>query len=116
VIRSDGLSEPHPDNDRRQHVVNLDATSEAIMTQGLFLSRRSLLRQAGSAAGAISVLSAEITPAAASKMSQTAVSYQTSPNGDHRCGTCKQFVAPNACKIVDGAISPRGWCRIWLKA
>lgn len=86
------------------------------MTQGPFLSRRCLLRRAGSAAGAVSILGTRINSADAAKISQAAVSYQTSPNGDHRCGTCKQFVAPDACKIVDGTVSPQGWCKIWLKA
>lgn len=86
------------------------------MTLRPILSRRSLLRQAGGAAGVVSMLGTEIRTAAAGKMSQAAVSYQNSPNGDHRCGTCKQFVAPNACRIVDGTVSPHGWCRIWLKA
>ena len=86
------------------------------MTQCLFLSRRSLLREAGRAAGAISILSASVTAAIAAKMSKAAVSYQNAPSGDHRCGTCKQFLAPNACRIVDGTISPQGWCRLWLKA
>ena len=83
------------------------------MTEGSFLSRRSLLRGAGSTAGA---LGARINSADAAKISQAAVSYQNSPNGDHRCGTCKQFVDPDACKIVDGTVSPQGWCKIWLKA
>jgi hypothetical protein len=85
------------------------------MTQGSFLSRRSLLRQAGSTVGAVSILGTRINTAAAGQVSQAAVSYQSSPNGDHRCGTCKQFVAPNACKIVAGAVSPQGWCRVWLR-
>jgi hypothetical protein len=77
------------------------------------LSRRSLLRSAvGSAGGAI--LCARPNPAnAAIKISQKAVAYQDHPEGDKRCEKCAQFQAPNGCKMVDGAINPQGYCRIF---
>jgi len=30
-------------------------------------------------------------------------------------GDCKHFKHPNACKIVMGTISPRGWCELWSR-
>ena len=54
--------------------------------------------------------------AKAAKVSKAAVAYQDSPKGDQNCASCRLFTAPNACKQVEGDISPNGWCRIWSKA
>ena len=76
------------------------------------LSRRSLLR---SAAGATGVLAATLNPALAQpKISKVAVNYQDHPDGDKRCDKCIQFQPPDACKVVDGSISPQGSCRIFM--
>jgi hypothetical protein len=78
-------------------------------------SRRMLLRGAIRAAGAAAILGSTANRAAA-KISQAAVAYQAQPNGDKRCDKCAQFLAPNACKIIDGTISPQGWCRVFVPA
>jgi hypothetical protein len=78
------------------------------------VSRRTLLLQAVAAAGAVPVLALGVQPAAA-KMAQSAVAYQEN-GGDKKCGGCKMFEAPSSCKQVDGAISPNGTCKLWLKA
>jgi hypothetical protein len=79
------------------------------------LSRRSLLQGAVGAAGAATILGATPNPAAAApKISQKAVAYQDHPDGDKRCDKCVQFQPPNACKVVDGTISPQGSCRIFM--
>jgi High potential iron-sulfur protein len=79
------------------------------------LSRRKvLLRSAGYAAGA----AASLVPLkrAAAKMSQQSVAYQESPKGDQQCSNCSLFQAPtNTCTIVDGNVSPTGWCKFWVK-
>jgi hypothetical protein len=41
--------------------------------------------------------------------------YQDKANGDMRCDNCMQFVAPSSCKVVDGTISPSGYCIAWVK-
>jgi hypothetical protein len=51
--------------------------------------------------------------AAQGKVAQTAVAYQDKPKGTQRCDGCSLFQAPNACKVVDGAISPQGWCSLF---
>jgi hypothetical protein len=33
-----------------------------------------------------------------------------------QCSNCVNWVAPNACKIVEGEISPTGWCVSWAPA
>jgi hypothetical protein len=44
------------------------------------------------------------------KVDQSVVAYQTTPNAGAQCSLCVNFVAPNACKVVNGVISPTGWC------
>jgi hypothetical protein len=79
------------------------------------ISRRIvLLRSACCAAGAV----ASLVPVkrAAAKMSQQSVAYQESPKGDQQCSNCSLFQAPtNTCTLVDGNISPTGWCKFWVK-
>lgn len=88
--------------------------TEAARVSSMQLSRRCLMYGAACAAGATAVLgAAEI--ALAAKMSQKAVGYQETPKGEQSCGNCVLFEAPNACKNVDGTISPTGWCNIWAQ-
>lgn len=50
------------------------------------------------------------------KSSQASMHYQTTPNNGQQCSKCNFFIpGSNAsdngtCKIVDGSISPNGWC------
>ncbi len=55
-------------------------------------------------------------PAPSSKVSQASVQYQTQPKGEQKCGVCQHFnAASNTCELVDGQISPNGWCKLWAK-
>ena len=79
------------------------------------LARRSLLQRALSAVGFATVLYPAPKPAAsAPKISKQAVAYQDHPEGVKRCSDCVQFQPPDACKMVDGAINPQGYCRIFV--
>ena len=72
--------------------------------------RRSLFQ--GAAAG---ILAAATHPAPAQpKISKIAVNYQDHPDGNKRCDKCIQFQPPDACKVVEGTISPQGSCRIFI--
>jgi hypothetical protein len=83
--------------------------------QSALLSRRALFLCAAGAAGATAILCAEPEQAGAViKISKTAVAYQDQPNGDKACDKCAQFQPPAACKLVDGAISPRGYCQLFV--
>lgn len=53
------------------------------------------------------------TAYAQQKVSKQMVQYQDSPKAGHQCSSCSNFIAPGSCKVVDGKISPRGWCSIW---
>lgn len=55
-------------------------------------------------------------PAASAKVSQASVQYQTEPKGDQKCSGCMHFVPEsNTCKLVEGQISPNGWCVLWTQ-
>lgn len=51
-----------------------------------------------------------------SKASKDSMHYQASPNGGKQCSGCKFFMpgatadADGTCQIVDGSISPHGYC------
>ncbi|MBU1396036.1 MAG: high-potential iron-sulfur protein [Gammaproteobacteria bacterium] len=51
---------------------------------------------------------------AAGKVSQASVQYQNQPKDGQSCANCIHFIAPNACKVVEGVVSPEGWCVIWV--
>jgi hypothetical protein len=76
------------------------------------VSRRTVLIAAAAAAP---LLALGATGAKAAKMAQSAVRYQATPKDGKRCDGCKLFVAPNACKTVDGDIAAAGWCTLWVK-
>ncbi len=58
---------------------------------------------------------------AAAKASKSAVKYQSKPEGGHDCKGCKFFKhgktakANGTCSVVEGSISPNGWCVAWSK-
>ena len=55
-------------------------------------------------------------PAAPVKASQASVQYQAQPKDGKKCADCMHFIAEsNTCKLVEGDISPSGWCVLWAK-
>jgi hypothetical protein len=60
--------------------------------------------------------SADTAAPAAAKVSQASVQYQTQPKGEQKCSGCLHFVAEsNTCNLVEGQISPDGWCTLWAQ-
>lgn len=50
------------------------------------------------------------------KVAQSSVQYQPKPKDGQKCALCTHFMAEsNACKLVEGKISPEGWCTLWAK-
>jgi hypothetical protein len=80
------------------------------MRRRKFFSRRSVL---ASVLGALSTLTARLRAFAIDKLAKTDVDYRDRPRGAERCDNCRVWVPPNACKPVEGTISPKGWCNIW---
>jgi hypothetical protein len=81
------------------------------------VSRRNVLQSATLIAGGAALLAGALKPAAAQsgKMAQSAASYQSAPKNGQKCLDCSLFVSPASCKLVDGTISPVGWCKFFAK-
>jgi hypothetical protein len=93
-----------------------DARDEGV-TVLLTIARRWLL--SGAMAGAVAGLAAGlagITAARAEKMSKVEAEYQDSPKDIRMCATCSLFEPPQSCKVVEGDISPNGWCKAFALA
>ena len=78
-------------------------------------SRRSIIIKLAAVAAA-PVLAIAGKAFAQSKLAKDAVKYQNKPAGGKDCDDCIQFVpgktakAMGICKVVEGPISPKGWC------
>lgn len=61
------------------------------------------------------------TSTAEAKGSKAQFKYQAKPHGSQKCSGCALYVpgksksANGSCKIVDGSISPNGWCTAYSK-
>ena len=83
------------------------------------ISRRELFRTAAALTGTAAILAATVTStearADAAKMSKADALYQDQPKNEQSCANCALFVAPASCGVVDGTISPSGWCKLYQK-
>ncbi len=77
------------------------------------ISRRVVLTGAALALGAAAAATAVSQAAAQEKISQADAKYQGTPKGEQHCDGCVNFQPPNACKFVQGDISPSGWCQLF---
>jgi hypothetical protein len=86
--------------------------------EGTPASRRGVFKagMAILAAGAAGTGFARAQPAPApvkvvqTKIAKTMLMYQDHPNDGNHCAICAQFEPPDQCKIVEGPVSPNGWC------
>jgi hypothetical protein len=46
-------------------------------------------------------------------MSQAEAQYQDRPNNGFSCAACTLFRKPRSCVVVQGDISPQGWCKLF---
>ncbi len=88
-------------------------------TQHLKLSRRLALKAGAAAVAGIAaapLLLRSAPASAAAKASKQTMKYQDHPNNGQQCSGCIQFIpggspkATGKCKVVEGDISPNGWC------
>lgn len=76
------------------------------------LKRRTVLRAALVAGCALCLPEAGL--AQSGKVSKTQAKYQDTPKGEQSCAKCLHFLAADSsCKIVEGKVSPQGWCQLW---
>lgn len=86
-----------------------------MITRSTSVERRKLL--CGAIAGVMVSLGAAITPASArEKISKQEAEYQNSPKDIRMCATCTLFEPPKSCKVVEGDVSPDGWCKAFALA
>ena len=80
------------------------------------LARRLFLRAALLGAGAVlggpvrAYAEAEAPPP---QMTQQEAAYQDAPRNGLSCASCSFFRPPRACAVVQGDISPVGWCKFF---
>jgi hypothetical protein len=53
---------------------------------------------------------------ASDKMTREQAGYQDTPKGISMCATCTLFEPPKSCKVVEGDVSPDGWCTAFAMA
>jgi hypothetical protein len=81
--------------------------------------RRRALRQGVRIVGAaITAAAIGASDSALAKASKSEVTYQDHPHDGKQCRDCKSFIAASGqgeagCALVDGAISPGGWCTLF---
>jgi hypothetical protein len=91
--------------------------TETSRIQSGALSRRTILLRAVACAAGAAALVGPARDARAAKMPQASpvVAYQSTPKDSHQCDSCLLFQAPSSCQVVDGVVSPTGWCKLWAK-
>jgi hypothetical protein len=79
--------------------------------------RRSLLKRAALLVTGMAALPLmQVIARAAEKLQKAAVNYQDKPKDGKDCDDCMHFVvgatpkAMGTCKVVEGAVSPHGYC------
>jgi len=72
--------------------------------------RRTLVR--ASFSGGILGLAIVLAPAQR-KMSQADAEYRDRPKNGLTCAACSLFRRPRSCEVVEGDISPNGWCKFF---
>ena len=86
------------------------------MLRDAFTSKRNFVRLAfAGLAGAVLRPRCSLAQGPA-KMTKAQAEYQDAPKGIQMCSTCSLFEEPRACKVVDGDISPNGWCKSYAMA
>jgi hypothetical protein len=89
---------------------------EAEMDEQAKLTRRSILKGAVLlAGGTLAAGVIQVRPAFAQKAAKAEMKYQDSPKDGQKCVDCVYFKQPNTCGVVEGTISPEGWCVMYNK-
>jgi hypothetical protein len=78
-----------------------------------FIGTMGAVAAAAACGGAAGVNAQEYKPQEQKKLAQAAAGYQNQPKGNEACGTCPYFIFPKSCVVVEGEISPSGWCPIY---
>jgi hypothetical protein len=78
------------------------------------VSRRGFLNVAAVGSGTLITIGlAGRAFAAPKKFSQQQAHYQPIPKSGQRCQACALWQSPTSCQVVDGQVSPAGWCMLY---
>jgi len=78
------------------------------------VSRRDFLNIAAMGGTALVAVSLTTQAAAApKKFTQQQAKYQPVPKNGQRCQNCALWQSPKDCQVVDGPVSPSGWCMLY---
>jgi hypothetical protein len=85
----------------------------------LHSSRRAILALGGGAV--LAVATAALVPRASAKASKADLQYRDRPNNGAMCAACKFFTPGSSgdagtCAMVEGTVSPEGWCMAFSPA
>lgn len=80
------------------------------------MSRRGVIRAALTGAAVGLTTGTAFGAAAQGKMSPKEAEYQDAPKDIRMCATCTLFVPPKSCKVIEGDVSPNGWCKLFALA
>lgn len=47
------------------------------------------------------------------KLTKQQAEYEDKPRDIRMCSTCTFFEPPKGCKVVEGDVSPDGWCNLF---
>jgi hypothetical protein len=85
------------------------------MVETVDRSRRTVMRAVVSGVSA-GLLSRMARAEASEKMTRQQAEYQGTPNSIYSCAVCTLFEKPKSCKVVEGEVSPDGWCKAFALA
>ena len=81
------------------------------------ICRRAMLKQSSMLVASVAAIPLILvkSPAAAQKIAKLNFHYQAAPKDGKKCADCTAYVAvlgaaEGTCKVVEGTISPSGWC------
>jgi anaerobic selenocysteine-containing dehydrogenase len=78
------------------------------------ISRRDFLNVAAIGGGALIAIGlAGQASAEPKKFTQQKAKYQPVPKNGQRCQNCALWQSPNNCQVVEGPVSPAGWCLLY---
>ena len=78
-----------------------------------FIKTMGVVAAAATCGRAAAAKAQDYKPQDQKKLTQAAARYQDHPKGNEFCASCPYFVAPKGCVLVEGEISPTGWCPIY---
>ena len=78
-------------------------------------SRRDVFRLLTAVAVGSGAISFATLAHAQSKTDKKTAKYQDHPNNGQSCSQCNYFHPPKTCQLVEGDVSPTGWCSFFLK-